>query len=155
MRIWRLLRRKWASAPLDGEGARTYGGRWNPVGVPMVYAATSLALAAMEMLVHVGPEDLPGDLLAIEIDAPGDVALEDLDERALPRDWRRYPPPPALAALGLAWVRAARTALLRVPSAVVPIERNVLVNPSHPAATRLSVVGRTPFSWDERLRRDA
>lgn len=136
----------------NGEGARRYGGRWNHPGVPAVYTAAHLSLAVLELLVHVAaPEDLPADLVAVPADVPDDLRIEDVGTQELPRDWRRTPAPAALADRGTAWLRAARTAVLAVPSAVVPLETNYILNPAHPDFRRI-VVGRAqPFGLDPRL----
>ncbi len=101
------------------------GGRWNFPGVPVIYAAGSLALAMLERLVQ--RRDLAGTLL-VAAEAPDDLAVEYLTDP--PPGWRELGSPEA-AALGTAWLRSARTALLGVPSAVVPRENNFLVNPAH------------------------
>ncbi len=96
-------------------------------------------------------EDLPADLVAIAADVPDDLLIENLRIADLPRDWRRTPAPAALADRGTAWLRAERTAVLAVPSAVVPPETNYILNPAHPDFRRI-VVGRAePFGLDPRL----
>jgi len=121
--------------------------------VPAVYTAAHLSLAVLEVLVHVtAVEDLPADLVAIAADVPDDLPIENLRGKDLPRDWRRTPAPPALADRGTAWLKAARTAVLAVPSAVVPSETNYILNPAHHDFRRI-VVGRAePFGLDPRLR---
>jgi RES domain-containing protein len=79
------------------------------------------------------------------------VARREIAVDALPTTWRRYPAPDALADLGTAWVRAAATAVLVVPSAIVPQERNILLNPAHPDFRRIRLGTREPFSFDPRL----
>src|SRR5207302_6712152 len=98
-------------------------------------ASSTLALAQLEALVHVDRADAPRDLVAIELSLPARVPVEELDPRDLPRGWRRYPAPAALATIGTEWVRSLRTAVLRVPSAVVPREFNYVVNPAHTDAS--------------------
>jgi RES domain-containing protein len=117
-----------------------------------VYTAGHLSLAVLEVLVHVtAVEDLPADLVAIAADLPDDLPVERLGAHDLPRDWRRTPAPAALADRGTAWLSAARTAVLAVPSAVVPPETNYVLNPAHPDFRRI-VVGRAePFGLDPRL----
>jgi RES domain-containing protein len=96
-------------------------------------------------------EDLPADLVAIAADLPDDLPIEHLRVQDLPRDWRRTPAPAALADRGTAWLSAARTAVLAVPSAVVPPETNYILNPAHPDFRRI-VVGRAEsFGLDPRL----
>jgi RES domain-containing protein len=143
----RLYRLGTAMHPIwDGTGAATHGGRWNPVGAPVIYAAGSLALAMLERLVQ--RRNLAGTLV-VEAEVPEGIAVDDL-LAAPPPGWRALGSPEAAAAGG-AWLAAGRTALLRVPSAVVPREANYLVNPAHPDATRLRVGATEPLEWDARL----
>lgn len=151
LRVWRLCKR--AHAAFDGDGARLAGGRWNRRGTRVVYASESLSLAALEILVHGGdPALLPADLVAIPADIPASVAIESLEDARLPADWRRIPAPESLAALGTAWAQAARTPVLSVPSAIVPQERNYLLNPAHPDFAKIRLGTPEPFSLDRRLR---
>ena len=149
MTLWRLARA--AYQQLDGEGARLYGGRWNSEGRAVVYLSTTLSLAAIEYLVHLEVDDVPSDLLAIEVDVPADASIEDVDLVSLPSDWRRVPDHAACVATGDRWLDAGASLLLRVPSAVVPRERNVLLNPAHDAAAAVRIVAAEPFSFDPRL----
>jgi RES domain-containing protein len=149
VRLYRICRA--AHRDLDGEGARLYGGRWNSPGHPIVYTSTSLALAALEYLIHVDPEDVPGDLVALTIEVPDDLDVEMVDAASLPAGWERVPEPVACKDLGDAWVRRGETLALRVPPAPVPEEMNVLLNPRHPAARRVRVVAERRFFFDPRL----
>ena len=148
MIVWRLARL--AYVKLDGEGARLAGGRWNSRGRPAVYASSRLSLAALELLVHTDVPVVPPDLIACEIEIPDNVAMELVELGDLPRDWR-VPGHPACRAIGDTWLAEERTAVLRVPSAVVPEEWNVIINPRHRAAQGIDVVRRRPFAFDLRL----
>ena len=147
---WRIVKARYAAAAFDGEGARVEGGRWNSPGSPMVYTAGSAALAALEMLVHLGRgATLPAYVL---IACSFDEALVTHADRArLPAHWRAYPAPPELQLLGDAWLRSGVSAVLEVPSAVIPTEPNYLLNPRHPDFG--SIVRSAPqrFEFDLRL----
>jgi RES domain-containing protein len=151
LRVWRLCKR--AHSAFDGEGARLAGGRWNRRGSRMIYTSGSLSLAALEILVHCEPSLLPADLVAIPADIPVSLAIEPIDEAGLPADWSRMPPPDALADLGSGWLKAARSPILSVPSAVVRRERNYLLNPAHPDFDKIRRGSAEPFSLDPRLRK--
>lgn len=151
MRIWRVARERHTA--LDGEGARLYGARWSSEGVAVVYAAAHLSLAALEYLVHVDIEDVPDDLVAVEIDAPDDAGERVVETGDLPAPWRDTPAPPACRALGDEWAADGAALLLRVPSVLVPEESNVLLNPAHPRAGEARAVGSRPFAYDPRLLR--
>ena len=130
----------------DGAGAALHGGRWNPPGAPVIYAAGSLALAMLERLVQ--RRSLGGTVI-VEADVPNELAWSDLLDTP-PRGWRSLGSPEAVAA-GEAWLREGRTALLRVPSALVPREPNWIVNVRHPDAQRITAGTPAPLEWDPRL----
>ena len=150
MRVYRICKK--AHAAFDGEGARLHGGRWNRRGTPVVYASESLALAALELLVHADPSLLPADLVSVAADVPDSVSIESVAARDLPRDWRRHPAPEALADRGTEWAKSGRTAVLAVPSALIPRERNFLLNPAHPDFRKIRPQAAEPFALDARLR---
>jgi RES domain-containing protein len=136
---WRICRRPFAD--LSGEGARLYGGRWNSPGRPLVYAAETAALAVLEVRVHL---DLDWDVL------PDDYVLMAIDlGHLVPEDCHELPPVPR--ATGDAWLRSGRSALLRVPSSIVPESRNVLINPARPEAAAVEIRSVRAFVFDPRL----
>lgn len=151
MRVWRIGRAD--RDPLDGLGGTFVSARWNPRGIRMVYTSAHLSLAILEKLVHTDPDLLPDRLAAFEIEIPGDPAgQEALSADDLPADWRAQPPAASTQELGRAWtLDRRRSGVLAVPSAVVPRERNYLLNPMHPDAARWKVVQREPFELDARL----
>ncbi|MBX6742832.1 MAG: RES family NAD+ phosphorylase [Acetobacteraceae bacterium] len=139
MQAWRVGRA--AYTDLSGEGARRHGGRWNSPGLPVVYMAEHPALAVLEVRVHL---DLPPDLL------PDDYALMRVDlPDEPPEEVAAMPPDPREA--GDDWLRSGRTAVLRVPSAIVPTATNLLLNPRHPRAAEAQVSLTRPFQFDVRL----
>jgi RES domain-containing protein len=120
--------------------------------VAIVYTSESLALAVLEFFVHLDPRDAP-DLVAVSVEVPDDVRVGHVTERSLPKDWRTTPAPASLADLGTAWARGGATALLAVPSALVPRETNYLLNPAHPEFARLRMGRPEPFALGRRLLR--
>jgi RES domain-containing protein len=149
LKVWRICKR--AHAAFDGEGACKAGGRWNPRGVAVVYASETLSLAALELLVHADPALLPGDLVAIEADVPETVKVRRIEHEKLPRGWRRHPAPEALARIGADWAKNLETAILSVPSALVPREANFLLNPAHADFRKIRVGKPEPFDLDARF----
>jgi RES domain-containing protein len=117
----------------------------------MVYTSSTLALAALEVFVHVSPADAPPDLVAVHADIPGDVRISRVRVGELPPGWRGYPAPAALADRGTEWVRRGQTAVMEVPSAVIPPESNFLLNPHHADFRRLRLGRATPFHFDQRM----
>jgi len=146
VRLWRLTKQDYVPG-LDGEGARLVGGTWNSPGLPMVYCASSLALAALEVLVNLpAVQRRPGKLpklvvVALDVDPetiadPGFPARQELAQSR---------------AAGDAWLRSASCLGLLVSSRVIPLERNILLNPRHPAMAEVKVVLTEPFVFDDRL----
>lgn len=150
MRVYRLSAPKHAKTSLSGEGARLFGGRWNPRGLAMVYTSEHLSLAVLENLVHLEAAQLRPARTALTIDVP-DREVEVLAPSELPRNWRAARSQRLLQNLGKAWLTERRSLALKVPSAVIPQEHNVLLNPSHPKHAKLSVEAQEPFSFDPRF----
>jgi len=119
--------------------------------VRAVYSSGTIALAALEMLAHVDPEDAPDDMVVIPADIPDDLAITEVALRSLPGSWRSFPAPPRLQQIGLDWVRGGRTAVLSVPSVLVPQERNYLLNPDHPDFRRIKRGKPKAFAIDPRF----
>jgi RES domain-containing protein len=150
MRVWRLVKTKYASTAWDGEGARVHGGRWNSVGAAAVYGADSAALAVLEVLVHLHDVRPFSAYSLVSAEVP-DALIEDFDPKRLPGDWDTFPAPPQLQVLGDAWLSAGRGLALRVPSAVLREGTNLLINPSHARFARITMNEPRPFRFDSRL----
>jgi RES domain-containing protein len=150
MRVWRLTRAVYASDPLSGRGAAIAGNRWNAPGTRIAYTATSRALAALEMLVHVTRETVPPDMVFVPVDVPGALIRE---ATGLPGDWADLPWGPNARRFGDRWVAERRSLALLVPSVVVPAERNLLINPVHRDFGRIRIGRVERFSFDRRLLR--
>jgi RES domain-containing protein len=151
IRVWRICARRLARHAFRGEGARLHGGRWNPPGIAVVYTASTLSLAALELFVNLDPRDAPAGIVAIPADIPASVRIESVDRALLPRRWRSYPAPDALQAMGAAWIARGETAVLSVPSAVIPEERNYLLNPAHRHFHLIRIGRPQAFQFDTRM----
>lgn len=147
---WRIVKTKYAAQAFDGEGARLYGGRWNSPGVRMVYTSENLALAALEILTHLGKSGLLASYsrCAVHFD---ESLITPLDRSLLPADWRTYPAPPELQLLGDTWVADSTSVVLEVPSVLIETESNYLINPLHPDFSTLVIDRPEPFDFDSRL----
>jgi RES domain-containing protein len=152
MLVYRIARSNHI-ADLSGEGARLHGGRWNHRGTAVIYTSASRSLATVELLVHLSFSFLPTDLKMATIEIPDEPAPEEVEVAALPPNWRGFPAPPELADLGTSWARSGRSLLLRVPSAVVEHEYNILINPAHPDIARVALAAMEDFRLDRRLAR--
>ena len=146
MRLWQLIKPEYAPG-LDGEGARLNGGRWNTPGVPAIYCASSLALAALEVFVNLAPEErrkgsVPA-YVAVALDAPDEAIFDPGHPAGLPEEESRR--------IGDDWLNARLGLGLRVPSSVVEREHNIVLNPHHPAMRDVQVIQTKPFAFDDRL----
>jgi len=150
--VWRIVKNRYASSAFDGEGARTFGGRWNSPGVPLVYTSGTRALCLLEVLAGLGSvRILPSYVL---ISATFDDALVlPVSPDHLPQDWRRSPPSASTQRIGDVWADQRRSAVLRVPSVIVPDEHNYIVNPAHPDFKSVEVGPPEDISIDSRLLR--
>ncbi|MEN8260788.1 MAG: RES domain-containing protein [Pseudomonadota bacterium] len=148
---WRVVKARHRANAFDGEGARRFGGRWNARGTPMVYVSQSLSLAAFETFVHLAAEDARLSFVSIRVGFPSGVRISELSVANLPADWRAEPPPDDCKSLGSEWAEAAETAILKVPSVIVPHEFNFVLNPRHPDFNRFSVGVPEPFGFDSRM----
>jgi RES domain-containing protein len=148
VRLWRIAgasHQVWS-----GEGARIYGARWNPPGVPAIYAGTSYAIAMLETLVHANMSVPPVRLRYVWADV-GDEAVERAEIGAI-TGWNGADGA-AARAYGGAWLRERRSLVLLVPSVVtVGLDWNAVINPMHPLFSSIVVSSETPVAWDERLR---
>ena len=138
---------------LSGTGAMLYGGRWNRKNIPIIYTSENRSLATLEYLVHVPLSITPRDLSMAVLEIPDDISPEQISIDDLSNDWRDYPAPPELAELGSKWALAKSSLLMRVPSAVVMNEFNVLINPLHPDIARVAIARVEKFVFDRRLLR--
>ncbi|MEK6656922.1 MAG: RES family NAD+ phosphorylase [Nitrospirota bacterium] len=149
MNVYRLIWAEHIKKILAGSGARN---RWSLEGTIVVYTAESRALACVEYLVHVPVAIIPKNLKIATIEIPDDILPKEITISALPKNWRSYNPPPLeLAELGTKWAKSEETLLLRVPSAVVEHEYNIIINPSHPDIKSIAVKQVEDFIYDERL----
>lgn len=152
MKAWRLA--KVRHKTLDGTGGEVAEGRWHRRGRRIVYASASPSLAVLEVLVHLDlpVESLPDDYVLIGMDIPNDVAIKRMESSGLPSDWGAFDGS-ASRAIGESWLDKVESAVLLVPSVIVPEENNVLINPRHGDATRIVENSNRLFSFDSRLSR--
>ena len=150
-RVYRILRKRYAKTPFDGEGASRYGGRWSSPGIRLAYASEHFSLAMIEYFVHLDRDDPPPDLVVAAADVPDDVSRVSLSPGSLPATWRQTPASVELATIGDRFARRRREAILVVPSALAPDESNWLLNPEHPGFRRVRIHPPEPFAYDARF----
>lgn len=150
MEAYRLNRRRYADS-LSGVGAAIKGGRWNSTGIEMIYLATSRALAMAEVLVHLSSGTIMDDYMMLTIHVPDDTSMLHVLPTELPKDWNMIPAGMDTKRVGDVFIREGRACLLRVPSAVVKGDHNLLVNPFHSEANAIKIIGAEPFPFDHRM----
>jgi len=148
---WRLVKKVFASEAFSGEGPRIVGGRWNSRGTAVVYAAEHLSLAALEMFVGLSRVENGEAFYAYPLDIPAKVHVLTLAPSSLPLDCRAIKHPGSTRAVGDAWVRAGESAILRVPSVLIPAEYNLILNPIHPDFRKIIIGTPEDFSFDSRM----
>jgi RES domain-containing protein len=152
VRSWRIVKAKYEASAFTGVGAQVFGGRWHSIGTKVVYTAGSASLAVLELLVHLKADELFEKYGLCEVAFPEGV-VEDVDVARLPTNWRGDPPPPQLYRIGDSWIVRRSSAVLRVPSAIVELEFNYLLNPAHPNFGRIDIGPFVPYRIDPRLRK--
>lgn len=150
MEVYRLSRRKYSDT-LSGKGASITGGRWNSVGIEVIYVATNRSLAMAEVAVSLSIGTLPDDYMMLTISIPETVSLVHLNPEKLPKDWNAIPHADATKKIGDDFVLKNEACLLRVPSAVTKGDYNLLINPFHPDFKEIKIIAAEPFPFDHRL----
>ena len=149
--LWRITKKKHGLYAFTGEGPKRFGGRWNQRGTTVVYASDSLALAALELFVHLGRQGFHIQFVFFRIEVPDTISIVTIDPKSLPGDWRKQPPPTSTKEIGTRWADSNESVVLAVPSVIVPEGTNYLINPNHPDYSQLKVSDPTSFSLDPRM----
>lgn len=147
---WRIIHKRHAKEAFSGEGAKLYGGRWNPPGYPAVYTADSLSLAMLELIVHLeGDEDLQNYVtITAEFD---EILVTVLPRGKLPRNWSSLPISNQTQEIGKTWLQKGKSIILKVPSSVVPNDGNFVINPLHPDFAKIKIGSPQPLKIDPRV----
>ena len=151
MIVYRISKTRYAN-DLAGEGARLNGGRWNHKLTPCVYTSESRALAVLEYTVNVNIEDIPRALSLAVIQIP-DKGILSLSIDKLPGNWRDFPSPASTKDFGTQLLKAAKHAIIKIPSAVIPGEFNYLLNPLHRSSDQFKILEVQDFVYDVRIKR--
>lgn len=152
MRLYRFCRKRHAN-DLSGTGAKLVGGRWNSPGIAMLYTSESRALALAEYWVHVHPSNLPTDACVVEIEVPETARIISIPLSSLPEDWRAGSPLASLRQSGDQWALNQQGLILKVPSAVMPLESNYILNPVHQDMAKVSLISIADYEWDRRMKK--
>ena len=147
---WRIVEARFKGKAFTGDGARLYGGRWNSRGVAMIYTAGSLALASIEIVVNLPSPKLLEAFVRVPVSFREEM-VESMLPSGLPKDWQSRPISPSTRIIGDAWIREQRSAVLKVPSTVVPEEFNYLINPAHADFAEIEIGQAVVYHFDPRL----
>lgn len=150
VRVWRVIKAEHADDAFAGEGARRGGGRWNSKGVRVVYTSESLSLATLEVMVHTPFYRALKNYVCIPIDFNPNLS-QSIPTEDLPDNWTADPIPQSVKELGDRWVQNQESFILKVPSTIIPVEYNYLVNPIHPDYEKVVIHSPQKFAFDPRL----
>lgn len=150
MIVYRLCKSIY-SKDLSGKGAEICGGRWNTKGTPMIYTSESRALCLAELAVHLPLGIIPTDFVMVSIQLPDNAKFKTLNPKDLPQNWASIPPDVTTQFLGSEFIRANSLLFMKVPSAIVHDEWNILINPNHKLIDSVHIVDVKPFAFDGRL----
>ncbi len=134
---------------ISGTGAKLFGSRWNSKGVPMLYTAEHMSLAALEMLVHLFYTEIPVTFYLVSIYIPDNSSVTELKINKLKTGWQNDEGYSAF--IGDEFIKSRETLYMKVPSAVVPEENNYLINPLHPDFKKVQITSTRQFAFDKRL----
>ena len=154
MHFWRISKNEYALDRI-GIGAMRKAGRWNKLNIPVIYAGTTVEIAAFEKLVHVEGALLPDDLVLVKITLPDDAPILTPDINDLPENWDAMPSSNEAKEFGTRFVQENQYVGLIVPSAIIPEARNIIINTNHPEWAKGTMEIVRPFPYDERLWKSA
>jgi len=149
MIVWRVCREEYAD--LSGIGASFYGGRWNSQGRPVVYTSSSLSLAFLEILPGLRKRGVPKGFISLEIHIPEDLTRHEITLNYFPKGWEEGQADRWFIEKGDLWLADKTSAILSVPSVIIPQERNILLNPHHEDIQKINIISQQPFRPDPRL----
>ncbi len=150
IRAWRIVNARNAATAFSGDGSRRSGGRWNSRGYRAVYLADSLALATLEVMVHGVSYATLQNYVCIVATIPKKI-IQEVDLKSLPGNWQDDLPPAEVRELGDRWLNEQKSAALKVPSAVIPVEFNYVLNPRHKDFRKIEIAEPLSLVFDKRL----
>lgn len=149
MKLFRFSSKKYAKS-LDGEGAKMYGGRWNSKGVSVIYTSSCLSTAMLEKLIHIDADICP-PMKLITYEVPESVSVRQYDVKDLKKIWNAFPHDEYTQLIGDHFVKENKYLILNVPSAIAPLDRNIILNPNHPEIKKISILKIEDFIFDPRF----
>lgn len=147
-KVWRICAAKYQNSAFSGIGGLYVPGRWHPQGHKIIYTAENLSLASLEVFLHLESDRLK--LVVIKAELAEELAVEEMAVESLPVNWQEAQMYPKLQQVGRDWLISKRTPILKVPSAIVPIEHNYILNPEHPDF-KVTLDSPINFVFDQRM----
>ncbi|HCO85671.1 MAG TPA: RES domain-containing protein [Arenibacter sp.] len=152
MVVYRVANAKYKDSTLSGIGAEKVGGRWNSVGTRAVYCSENISLALLEYYVHSDDiSTLPKKILIAKIQFPDDLIIEELEE--IPDTWKDYPYTSETAQVFTEFVKDRNKFALKVPSTIVGLESNIILNPLYKEFGKVEIVEFLELPIDQRLKK--
>lgn len=151
MEVFRITHKKW-SKQLTASGSPA---RWNSGGIFVIYTAESRALACLENIVHKGSPDFLVPFIIMSIFIPDEINISEVSIKELPLNWNKSGDSGYrnCRPIGDSWILKGESAILKVPSALVPKESNYLINPKHPDSSKISIFSEESFIFDDRIKK--
>jgi RES domain-containing protein len=150
MIVFRLLNHRYTNG-LNGEGSQLVGGRWNSPGLLLIYTSQSRSLSTAEVAVNLPLGNVPHDYDMITINIPDNIKISEIIGKNLPKSWKTFPQSSMARKIGNEFIMQNKFLVMKVPSAVVPGDYNYLINPRHPDFSRIEIIKREPYEFDERF----
>jgi RES domain-containing protein len=150
MLVYRISGQRFAN-DLSGTGARLNGGRWNSVGLSLLYSASYRSLALLEILVHTTNNYVPDDLMLITIEIPDTILIKEILHEEISDELNRKKAQAQFQTIGDKWIKSQTSLILKVPSVIIPEEFNYLINPLHKDFHKVKIKETKLFRFDERL----
>lgn len=150
MRLYRVSKAQYAS-DISGRGAELHGGRWNTPGNPVVYTSTTASLALLESLAWTSMSSLlSAGFVMMVIQCP-ETSMQQLKISDLPQEWNHLDAYAVTQKIGDTWIKSNQSLLLKLPSAILPMESNMLINPKHALMSKVSIEEMLDIELDPRV----
>ncbi len=144
---YRVVKTKYLDSAFDGEGARLYGGRWNSKGTPVIYTSNSLALCSLEIFIHLPSYRLLSDYIYMTVTFDSQL----ITKVSLINGWNDRPISKIAQTIGDQWINECHSAVLEVPSVLMPDGYNYLININHPEYNNMKIGDPQPLQFDTRF----
>lgn len=134
---------------ISGTGAKLYGGRWNATGIPVLYTTENISLAVLEIIVRTNINLIPLHYYLLKIEVPDNVDITTINKNKLKKEWKAdigY-----TKWIGTEFLKAKKSLVLKIPSAIVDEEHNFIINTEHNEFKKIKILSTKKFSFDKRL----